>query len=84
MGKYPALNYNVISRCIRRIKTDEFDTYDFINILEMIDRDYINLVSGIGVGWKSVIGKNLSKYSVDTNNIKKKKRKGNAQPWVKC
>ena len=84
MGKYPAINYNLISKCIKKINAVEFDTYDFINVVEIIDRDFIKLFSGIGIGWKKVIGRQLSKYSTNTNDIKKmKKRKGYAQCWLK-
>ena len=83
MSKYPPLDFNSINNCINIISSKEFDTYEFIEKLRTINRTYFNLVSGIGSGWKSVIGKNLSNYATSTRNIKKKKRKGNAQLWVK-
>jgi hypothetical protein len=83
MRKYPPVNFKLIERCIKSIKTLDFDTYDFIDILKIKDRAFYNIVSGIGNGWKSVIGKNLSKYASNTQKIKKGKRKGNAQPWIK-
>jgi hypothetical protein len=84
MTKYPVLSDDVILRCINRIEDRVFDTYEFIDILLTVDEDYVNVISRIGDGWKKVIGKRLSKYSVDTIRIKKMDdRKGYAQLWSK-
>jgi hypothetical protein len=84
MRKYPELDYKLIKRCIDRINTLDFDTYNFIDTLNIEDRAFFNKVSGIGDGWRSVIGRNLSKYASDMHIIRKKKeRKGNAQLWRK-
>jgi len=83
MAKYPLLEYRIINKCIKKIKASVFDTYLFIKTLEKINPDYIRSFSGIGVGWKSVIGRNLSKYATNTQNIKSKGRKGNAELWIK-
>ena len=83
MGKYPELNHNTIAMCISKINRVEFDTYDFISMLKTIDVDYVNMISGIGNGWKSIVGRNLAKYAVETQKIKKKSRKGSDQLWLK-
>ena len=83
-SKYPPLNDAVIFHCLAHIDSKRFLTDDFIAVLSVHFPDTVRSFSAIGAGWKSVIGKNLSAYASNTRGLKKaRKKKGNAQAWVR-
>ncbi len=84
MSKYPELQNNEINATLRRIKSKSFNTYEFISEWEKLYPNSKNIFSGIGVGWRKVIGRNLSIYAQTQRRIRSlhKKNQG-AELWVK-
>ncbi len=84
MSKYPILPQNEINSTLVRIKNKNFNTYEFISEWEKLFPNSKNIFSGIGVGWRKVIGKNLSIYAQTQRRIRSlhKKNQG-AELWAK-
>lgn len=84
MKKYPNLSPQSIKKCISKIDKSKFDTYEFIDTWGKLFPDELTLFSGIGIGWKKVIGRELSLFSQTNAELKKSKnRSPNAQIWLK-
>lgn len=84
MSKYPELHRDEINAIIERIKNKTFNTYEFISEWEKLYPNSKNVFSGIGEGWRKVIGRKLSLYAQTQKTIKSlnKKYQG-AELWVK-
>lgn len=85
MKKYPNIDVNEIKVCIKEISMILFNTYDFIEVWSSNYPKSHNYFSSIGIGWKRMVGKNLSKNSGkhSTYQILKGKKSGGAQLWKK-
>jgi hypothetical protein len=84
MKKYPSLSSKTVKRCLSKIDKSTFNTYEFIKVWSKYFPDELNQFSGIGVGWRKVIGRELSLFSQTNSELKKlDKRRGNAQMWLK-
>lgn len=84
MKKYPDIDFNEITTCIKKIRKPVFNTYDFIDIWITLFPYTYNNFSSIGVGWRKMVGRNLSKNSGRFSTYIKLNRKNNgAQLWQK-
>lgn len=84
MRKYPNLSSNTVKSCLSKIDKSTFNTYEFIQIWSKLYPAELALYSGIGDGWRKVIGRELSLFSQSNPDLEKlNERSGNAQMWLK-
>lgn len=84
LAKYPTLKTSETASTLRKISNKSFNTYEFISEWEKLYPDSKNIFSGIGEGWRKVIGRQLSIYATSSGCIKSlKRKKQGAELWCK-
>lgn len=84
MKKYPDIELQEIIICIKEIGKSKFNTHDFIDLWCIKYPKSYNNFTSIGVGWKGVVGKNLSKNAGKFSSyVMLDGRENGAQLWQK-
>ena len=84
MKKYPDIEIKEITVCIKEIKGSIFNTYDFIDMWCIKYPKSYNNFASIGIGWKRMVGKNLSKNAGKFSYfVMLHGKKNGAQLWQK-